>query len=323
MNGQQVRATWQAFHDEIEGLRPDLYRYCRHLTRSPYDAEDLVQDVLAKAFITIAGTMDEIENPRAWLFRVASNVWLDRVRHARGELVAEVPEREAPSGEPRGSREAVGTLISMLAPQERAAVVLKDVFDFSLEDIAGMISTTPNAVKAALHRGRGKLGAEEREEVSAPAPAVLDAFCAAFNARDLDRLTSLLLETTTSEMVGSATQYGREAPRHPKHGMLMGMLGVYTGVDPRYRQDYLPEPARAEVRAHRGGHVVLIWCKHTTGEAVRAIARLVDDGEGHVARLRIWFWTDDLIAEVCRELGVPFRVNGPPPLLAMGPTSSL
>jgi RNA polymerase sigma-70 factor (ECF subfamily) len=310
MNGEQVRTSWFAFHDSIEALRPELYRYCRHLTRSPYDAEDLVQDVLAKAFVGIAGTFDEIENPRAWLFRVASNVWLDRVRRVREELVAVVPERAAPASDPQLPREAAGTLLSQLAPQERAAVVLKDVFDLSLDEIAQALTTTPNAVKAALHRGRGKLSAEPREEASAPAPAVVDAFCAAFNARDVEKLTALLMDTTASEMVGSAMQYGRTAPAHSKFGMLKGMLGTYLGVEPRYREDYLPEPTRAEVRSHRGGHVVLFWCKHTTGEAVRALARIVDDGEGHIARLRIWFWTDDIIAEVCRELAVPFRVNG-------------
>jgi RNA polymerase sigma-70 factor (ECF subfamily) len=318
MNPHAVRTTWQAFHDSIEDLRPELYRYCRHLTKSPYDAEDLVQDVLAKAFATLAGIFDEVENPRAWLFRVASNVWLDRVRRAREDLVAMVPDQAAPGHEPQLSREAAGTLLSQLAPQERAALVLKDVFDFSLEEIAAALSTTPNAVKAALHRGRGKLSAEPRDEPAPPRPAVLDAFCDAFNARDLERLTALLMDTATSEMVGSATQYGREAPRHPKHGMLAGMLGVYSGVEPRYRGDYLPEPARAEVRAHRGGHVVLFWCRHTTGEAVRALAKVSDDGAGHIARLRIWFWTDDLLTEVCRELEVPFRVNG---YRYWGPTS--
>ena len=85
------------------------------------------------------------------------------------------------------SREAAGTLLVQLAPQERAAVVLKDVFDFSLEEIADALSTTAGAVKAALHRGRGKLVEPQSRTSRAPAPGVLDAFCAAFNARDLQR----------------------------------------------------------------------------------------------------------------------------------------
>ena len=49
-----------------------------------------------------------------------------------------------------------------LSPQERAAVVLKDVFDLSLEEIAEALGSTVGGVKAALHRGRGKLADEVR-----------------------------------------------------------------------------------------------------------------------------------------------------------------
>ncbi len=314
----QIRKAWQGFHDAIDELRPQLYRFCRNLTRSPYDAEDLVQDALAKAFLTAGGVFDRIENPRAWLFQIASNVWIDRVRRAR-EMVGEFPEIAAPVIPVRETREAAGTLLTQLAPQERAAVVLKDVFDFSLEEIASVLSTTPNSVKAALHRGRGKLENLDSAEVRTPPPTpVLDAFCAAFNARDLEGLRKLLTANTTCEMVGSAMQYGDRTPAESSHGMLRGMLGVYSGVEPRFREDYVEEPARVEVREHRGAHIALVWCKHTVGEAVRAIIRVFDDGEGHVGRLRIWFWADDFLAEVCRELNVPFRVNG---YRYWGPTS--
>ena len=106
-----VRSSWQRFLDEVEPLRPDLYRYCRHLTRSPWDAEDLVQDAMSKAFVTLATVFHEVPNRRAWLFRVASNLWIDRVRRAR--LDAQVhAEPDAPASDPRAAREAAGTLLS-------------------------------------------------------------------------------------------------------------------------------------------------------------------------------------------------------------------
>ena len=67
------------------------------------------------------------------------------MREERGD----VPET-ASFGEPRATREAAGTLISWLSPRERAAVVLKDGFDLSLEEIFETLSTTAGAVKAAL-----------------------------------------------------------------------------------------------------------------------------------------------------------------------------
>src|SRR5262249_7905236 len=140
-------------------IRPELFRYCRYLTHSPWDAEDLVQDAMARAFVTLGCVSQAVPNPRAWLFRVASNLWIDRARRGRDVLEA-APEPEHVRGahdDPRAIREAAGTLIARLAPQERAAVVLKDVFDMTLEEMALALSTTVGAVKAALHRGRGKL----------------------------------------------------------------------------------------------------------------------------------------------------------------------
>src|SRR3954466_11247685 len=88
---QSVQTSWYSFLVSFEPLRPELYRYCRHLTRSPWDAEDLAQDTLARAFVTLAQMAEEPPNPRAWLFRVASNRWIDQARRRR-EVAAVVPE---------------------------------------------------------------------------------------------------------------------------------------------------------------------------------------------------------------------------------------
>ena len=54
---------------------------------------------------------------------------------------------------------------------------------------------------------------------------------------------------------------------------------------------------------------MLAWYAHADGEYVRAIDRVELDGDG-IARLRNYFFTPDVLAEVCAELGVPFRSNG-------------
>jgi RNA polymerase sigma-70 factor (ECF subfamily) len=101
-----LRGSWQQFLETFEGLRPELYRYCRHLMRSPWDAEDLAQDVLTRAFVTLGKLGTAPPNPRAWLFRVASNAWIDQQRRPR---VAFEREPDAPT-DPRDTREAAGTL---------------------------------------------------------------------------------------------------------------------------------------------------------------------------------------------------------------------
>jgi RNA polymerase sigma-70 factor (ECF subfamily) len=297
--GEPIRASWRRFLDTYEPLRPDLYRYCRHLTRSPWDAEDMAQEAMARAFVTLGLLREPPHSPRAWLFRVASNLWLNRVRQTRElPLSGEGLESATSPREPRAMREAAGTLLSQLSPQERAAVVLKDAFDLSLEEVAEALSTTTGAIKAALHRGRGKLVPSEREESTPVAPAVLDAFCQAFNAGDLDRLTALLLESATMEYPGVVVEYGAEAVRD---GSLTGTLrGCIDGTHPPP-----PVPPRCEVRAHRGESILLWWWE----DEVHAIVRVEIEGD-RIARMRNYYNAPEVITEVCRELGVPFRTHG-------------
>jgi RNA polymerase sigma-70 factor (ECF subfamily) len=337
----ELRASWKRFLDGYAPLRGALYRYCRHLTRSPWDAEDLAQETLARAFVTLAQLGAEPPNVQAWLFRVASNLWIDQMRRAGRPFgsLGHGPEAQV-SADPQEVREAAGTLIARLSPQERAALVLKDVFDYSLEEIAEVLVTTPGAIKAALHRGRGRLqaegeAAEARETVvAAPArAAVLDAFCAAFNARDLDRVTALLTETAVVEVVGASTHYGREAARRTVlPGMMFGSERMATsaetgiGLEPQYVRNVLPVPARLEVVRHRGEDLILSWYAHGQGhgdagqggaqdggvvEAVRAVNRLeVSEDGSEITRLANYFFNPEFIAELCEELAVPYRING-------------
>ena len=313
-----VQPSLQRFLEAYEPLRPELYRYCRYLTRSPWDAEDLAQDALARAFVTLARMSEAPPNPRAWLFRVASNLWIDSVRRApRAVMGAEVGV--AAAQEPRAAREAAGTLLVRLAPQERAAVVLKDVFELSLEEVAEALSTSVGAVKTALHRGRGKLAdidaAPEAASQVRPSTGVLDAFCAAFNAGDLQRLTALLLDTTSVEVVGGASEYGPTPARAAMfHGMLFGsrlmaVADARCGLDPKFVQGVLPVPPRCELRMHRNEPLLLLWYAHSDGDAVRAINRVEADSE-HILRLQNYFYSPEFLAEVCGELNVPFRCNG-------------
>jgi RNA polymerase sigma-70 factor (ECF subfamily) len=299
-----VQRPWRAFLDQYEPLRGDLYRYCRFLTHSPWDAEDLVQDTLARAFITLSGLMEPPGNPRAWLFRVASNHWINQVKRRREDPQGDY--EEAVQHDLRAAREAAGSLVSLLAPQERAALVLKEVFDFSLEEIAEALTTTVGAVKAALHRGRGKLTDIDEARAAPPIPAVLDAFCAAFNARDIDRVTSLLLENVELDFPGLHTDYGAQAARRAL-GTTMQRSGAF--ILPELMQGIVEGSARFEMRRHRGRPVLLAWWQHENGEAVRAFSLLEHEGD-RISRMRTYFHTPEAIAELCKELGLPCRTNG-------------
>lgn len=302
----EVQRPWRRFVEEYEPLRGDLYRYCRYLTKSPWDAEDLVQDVLARAFVTLGGANEAPTNPRAWLFRVASNHWINQAKRRREALVDTPDAVSALQPDAREARDAAGSLVARLAPRERAAVVLKEVFDLSLEEIAATLSTTVGAVKAALHRGRGKLARPEDESLAKPPAPVLDAFCAAFNARDLDALTALLLDDVELEFPGLHTDYGVPAARRAL-GTTMSNARVFIGAE--WRRTLLDASPRFEIRVHRGEPLLLAWWQHEDGEAVRAFSRLEHEGD-RITRMRTYFHTPEAIAEVCSELGLPCRTSG-------------
>lgn len=313
LNGD-VKTTWHRFLDVFEPMRPELYRYCRYLTRSPWAAEDLAQDTMARAFVTLGTLFHDIPNPRAWLFRIASNLWIDRSRRARHEEVLEPSAEPGMRRDPREPREAAGTLLVRLSPQERAAVVLKDVFELSLEEIAEALSTTVGAVKAALHRGRGRLAAPEEPPARAPAPGVLDAFCDAFNARDIERLTALLLDSAVVEIVGVVTEYGKDAPADPRTGSFAGTIAPITydergGVPPELLEGYLGTSPRCTVHPYRDTHLLVFWYDHVGGPVVRTVMTVDAEGD-RILRVRNYFFTPDVITEVCEELQVPYRVNG-------------
>lgn len=312
----RVAGSWREFLERFESLRPELYRYCRHLTRSPWEADDLVQDALMRSFVTLGFLHEPVRNPRAWLFKVASNLWLHRVRDAH-DVATDPASMAAMVGvidadDSLGARDAAGALFTRLSPQQRAAIVLVEVFELTLAEAADALSTTIGSVKSALHRGRATLAqplATEPRDV--PVPAVLHAFCDAFNARDLERLASLLLDDAVVEAPGLAIEYGREAARR---GSLAGALfGDPTrgevGIAPVYRTGMLPQAPTLELRVHRGEVLLLGWFAHADGRAVRAISRvsLADD---HVSHLRTVMHAPDVLAEVCAELDVPFRSSG-------------
>ena len=157
---RRVRRPWRKFLDSLEPERPALYRYCYGLTGNVWDAEDLVQDTLLRVFGQLGKVDANIKNPRSYLIRTATHMWIDRTRrsklehnYVRNQLSSAGVESSAPPVDALEVREAMESLVESLSPQERAAVMLKDVFDLSLEETASILKTSVGAVKSALHRG--------------------------------------------------------------------------------------------------------------------------------------------------------------------------
>ena len=86
----ELRGAWHRYVDLLAPLRPALYGYCRRLTGNVWDAEDLVQDALLRAFATLGSIHHQIRNPRAYLLRTATNLWIDTLRRRDAEAAAAI-----------------------------------------------------------------------------------------------------------------------------------------------------------------------------------------------------------------------------------------
>jgi RNA polymerase sigma-70 factor (ECF subfamily) len=94
-----LRAAWHRYIDLLAPLRPALHGYCRRLTGNLWDAEDLVQDTLLRSFATLGSMFGQVGNPRAYLLRTATNLWIDTVRRRASETTA-LAERSLRSSPP-------------------------------------------------------------------------------------------------------------------------------------------------------------------------------------------------------------------------------
>ncbi|MER7175476.1 sigma-70 family RNA polymerase sigma factor [Streptomyces mesophilus] len=297
-----AQAARREFLTALEPLRGELFRYCRRLTGSVWDAEDLVQETLARALARAAQSHQPIERPVAWLVRIATNVYLDQVRRPAPLLVEPSDPATPPFVDPLEVRDALAEMTTLLAPQERAAVVLKDVFDLPLKEIAAMLDTSEGAVKAALHRARGRLAGPGRAAAlarrTAPDHRTLDALARAFTAYDLDGLTKLFVEDAVSDVIGMAHEVGRD---RIASGSLHHTLFLETTVG-----------WRAEVRALDGDLLVLMWATPSDGSGPEALEDVLraDTADGGITCLRWYYFCPDVLTEVGERLEVPYRIHG-------------
>lgn len=300
--GQPMRELQERFAALTEPLRPALWRYCLRLTGSVWDAEDLLQETLLKAFGRLNFYWQPLD-PKPYLFRIATNAWIDIQRRARpatvemeaaGELAA-----PATAVDQADQMAAMEELVGLLPPRQRVVLLLVDVFAFTAGEVAGMIGTTEGAVKAALHRARTTLrahrasaGSEGEQRPTAPS-SLVQRYLDAFNRRDVDGLAGLLHEGATCEIVGVATEIGREVIHRNS-----------------LRETFLEERPMQAITGRFAGEPVVGILFQTAGEWALGWVIRLDEEEGAITRMWSYFFTPELIAQCAADWGYPAISHG-------------
>jgi RNA polymerase sigma-70 factor (ECF subfamily) len=305
----EMRRAWHEYLDRVTPLRPALHSYCRRLTRNLWEADDLVQDTLLRGFGQLARHHDPIRNPRAYLLRCATHLWIDaqRRRQRESELLAEAPPPDHPATQHPGElRDAAGALMQLLAPQERAAVILKDVFDMSLDETAEVLETTVGAIKSALHRGRKRLQEGRQEDSLArprPARKVVERFVELFNANDRPGLLALVLDNAGVENSNIGIQWGAEQHRG-KSSWFEGALGGH----PEWPEVFRFESQRLECVDYEGEPIALHFRTRGGQEALEGVLRF-EDFEGQVSHMHCYSFSPEVVREVGQAFEHPVRTG--------------
>lgn len=223
----------QAFRALVEPLGRELHAYAYRMLGGFHDADDALQESRLKAWRALAA-YEPRASFRAWMYRIVTNTCLDMLK-ARGRRVmpqdvcssvAPGPPTTAPRSdllwlEPypdawlpaapgpeqvarlrEGIRLAFVRVVQVLPPRQRAALILHDVLDWSVAEVAAMLESTEAAIHSALQRARAAI-ARPREEVPARPSRhaeVAERFVRAWERGDFDDLVELLAADAVMSM---------------------------------------------------------------------------------------------------------------------------
>jgi len=236
MQDSSLKVKPEAVEQQLEQHRTELTAYCYRMLGSPFEAEDAVQETLVRAW----RGLDRFEGRaalRSWLYRIATNVCLDMLsgRERRARPMDLGPSREpvesnlnalpevtwiepipdsslAPESDPAEVAVAHETIrlafvaaLQHLPPRQRAVLILCEVLRWKAAEVAELLETSVASVNSALQRARATLdttdvAAEPATELDDSDRELLARYVEAFEAYDIEALTSLIHEDATQSM---------------------------------------------------------------------------------------------------------------------------
>jgi RNA polymerase sigma factor (sigma-70 family) len=216
---------------DFDAERPRLAAIAIRILGSEADADDVLQEAWLRHSRT-----DDVDDLPAWLTTVVTRLCLDHLRKQRTRSEAEVPVGPAPV-DPEADvllterlDGAMQVVLDALAPAERAAFVLHDVFGYPFDEISAILGRSGTAVRQLASRARRKVqGAPEpvaEQAARAENRRVVDAFLAAARGGDLATLLSLL----APDAVMRADLVGRQLGTEPAYDGAAAVAARFRGA---------------------------------------------------------------------------------------------
>src|SRR3954471_20731960 len=205
---RMMNTTPASYDDDLGQYRPRLFGIAFRMLGDVQDAEDLVQEAMLR---WQHADRASVRTPEAWLVAVITRLAIDRLRQAKTQRAAYPgPWLPEPVAEERLSPEyrtelasdlsmAFLVLLERLAPEERAAFLLRDVFCCEYDEIARALGKSQAAARQTVHRARERVRAD-RPRFAAPPDAkerLLGRFVAALGNGDKDALLALFAKDIT------------------------------------------------------------------------------------------------------------------------------
>lgn len=295
------RMVHQQFEMLIKPLREELWRFCTYITGSVWDGEDLFQETLIKAYGMLHQRYHPT-NPKSYLYRVATNTWIDQCRKMKlklGELTEEIimAEDETDSLE---VEDALYSIASILPPRQAIAILLIDVFQFKADEIAGMLNTTRGGVYASVQRARATLANNAAQHSTVASHfthsqdrKIIKSYIEAFNRGDIETLISLFSDQALNETTPGFQEYSKD---EMKSGSLQsGSLGAIY----------------AEERTLWGREVIITLARTDNGIALHDV-QFQETENGKIVCHKSYFFCKEFLFAAAKELDIPIQLKKPP-----------
>ena len=274
--------------ETFEALRPRLFGLAYRMLGSRAEAEDILQEAYLRWHQT---DRQAIENPEAWLVTTTTRLAIDRLRRLKTEREAYVgpwlpepivtpappPDRDVDLAEDLSI--AFLTLLERLAPDERAAFLLHEVFDVGYPAIAPVLGKSDAACRQIVHRARERVrGERKRFDASEAAKRrLLQTFMTALEARDEKTLLALFAPDATWTADGGGKVAASPRPILGAEQIVKLVLGL--------REKFWAADRVTEIGSingepglwiHDGGHPVAAVAIETDGQQILNVYAVVN-----------------------------------------------